>query len=74
MGGDPLEWALSGGEDYELLFTADPAADVAAWAARWGFPAPSAVGEIVHAGDGCSLVAVEGTSRPLPGGYDHLAS
>lgn len=25
-GKDPLRWSLSGGEDYELLFTADPAA------------------------------------------------
>ena len=24
-GSDPLRWAISGGEDYELLFTADPA-------------------------------------------------
>ncbi len=25
LGADPLDWAISGGEDYELLFTADPA-------------------------------------------------
>jgi hypothetical protein len=31
------------------------------------------VGEIVPAAAGCTLVSPDGTSQPLPGGYDHLA-
>lgn len=73
MGGDALQWAIGGGEDYELLFAAEAAADVAAWAADHGFPAPVCVGEIVPAAAGSTLVAPDGSSRPLPGGYDHLA-
>jgi len=73
LGGDPLRWAMGGGEDYELLFAADASADVAAWAARGAFPAPICVGEIVPAAAGCTLVAPNGAPSPLPGGYDHLA-
>ncbi len=73
LGADPLRWALSGGEDYELLFAADPAADVAGWAAGRGFSPPACVGAVVAASEGCTLVAPEGSSQPLPGGYDHLA-
>ncbi len=73
LGADPLHWALSGGEDYELLFAADPTQDLEAWAARRGLPGPTCVGEVVVAGDGCTLIAPDGSSHPLPGGYDHLA-
>ena len=73
IGGDALQWAISGGEDYELLFAADPAADLATWAAGRGFPAPTSVGTVVPAEAGCTLVAPDGSEHPLPGGYDHLA-
>jgi thiamine-monophosphate kinase len=74
LGGDALGWAIGGGEDYELLFASDPSVDVAAWAARRGFPEPACIGTAVAAGAGCTLVAPDGSSKPLPGGYDHLAS
>jgi len=74
LGGDALGWAIGGGEDYELLFAADPSVDVAAWAARHGFPAPTCIGAVVPADAGCTLAAPDGSTRPLPGGYDHLAS
>jgi thiamine-monophosphate kinase len=72
LGGDALGWAIGGGEDYELLFAADPLTDVADWAARHGFPAPIGIGSVVAANAGCTLVAPGGSTRPLPGGYDHL--
>ncbi len=73
LGGDALRWAIGGGEDYELLFAADPATDVAVWATARGFPAPTCVGAVVPTDAGCTLVAPDGSERPLPGGYDHLA-
>jgi thiamine-monophosphate kinase len=73
LGADALAWALSGGEDYELLFAADRAEDIEAWAARRGFPPPIGVGEVVAASEGCALIAPDGSSHPLPSGYDHLA-
>jgi thiamine-monophosphate kinase len=72
---DPLEMALSGGEDYELLATlrSDRVADAAeALDERFGVRLTD-VGEITSDG---GLVAVEddGTERPLPAtGWDHLA-
>jgi thiamine-monophosphate kinase len=69
LGKDPYVWALSGGEDFELVFTARPAAfdrlrveglDV------------TEVGRVLPAGEGLWLVQ-EGRREPLPGGYDHFA-
>ncbi len=75
VGADPLEWALFGGEDYELLFTAP--ADGAERLARWvqeetGTPV-SIIGEVVPAEEGMSLVGADGFARPLrKGGWDHF--
>ena len=72
---DPLELALSGGEDYELLATLPPdrvAEAAEALEERFGVRL-SDVGEITS---DVGLVAVEadGTERPLPAtGWDHLA-
>lgn len=75
LGADPLAWALSGGEDYELLFTAaaGSAADVArAVTAGTGTPV-RVIGEIRPAAEGVQFV--DGAGRPVPvrPGFDHFA-
>src|SRR5262245_23692996 len=73
---DPLDLALSGGEDYELLATVRPGALEEASAKvrdRFGTPLTE-IGEIRANRD---VVAVEsdGSERPLqPAGWDHFAS
>ena len=58
-GWDPLELAISGGEDYELLFTADPDAEI-------DIP-HTVIGEITDSGRLDWL----GTDRDF-GGYHHF--
>jgi thiamine-monophosphate kinase len=71
---EPLELALSGGEDYELAFTMAPERAGAAAAEverRTGTPV-SVVGETVEADRGRVLL-IDGAQRPLGGrGWDHL--
>lgn len=63
-GKDPLEWALTGGEDYELLFTAPPTG----WQTRERLPRSgtpvTVIGEIVEPEEGIQLVDASG--RPVP--------
>lgn len=71
---DPLDWALFGGEDYELVFTAPPRAEDEI---RKGFGSAgiymSQVGEISPAAEGMSLIMPEGLVMPLPRrGHDHF--
>lgn len=61
LGLDPLRLAVSGGEDYELLFTSP----------RGGLPGAKRIGEITQSG----LFAVEesGKEKPVkPEGYEHF--
>lgn len=67
-------WALGGGEDYELLFTAakgfDAQADEVAAAAGVEI---TRIGDVLPENEGRSVVTASGT-RPLrPAGWDHLA-
>ncbi len=65
LGLDPVELASSGGEDYELLFTAPPSPEADALGTR--------IGEI-REGSGVELVDASG--RPVPitkAGFDHFS-
>jgi len=73
---DPLELALFGGEDYELLVAASPeaASSLVRLLADAGVPA-RVVGEVRPQNEGISLVFPDGTVRPLPpAGWDHFAA
>lgn len=70
---DPLDLALKGGEDYQLLFTS-PAAKAPALLqafARAGLPPPLLLGEII-AGAGVLLAAPEGEKEITGEGFDHF--
>jgi thiamine-monophosphate kinase len=66
---DPLQFALSGGEDFELLFSIAPAkvADLK----QAGLDC-NPVGRIVPQSEGVVLVGPDGGRISLPGGYEHF--
>jgi thiamine-monophosphate kinase len=69
----PLEWALYGGEDYELLFTASPAHEkkiISLTAEVSGSPATK-IGTIIPE-DGIRLETDKGKEPLKPGGYVHF--
>lgn len=70
---DPFAWALGGGEDYELLFTYDPAGEERVRAALTGVGLQlRTLGEVTEAAEGVTLEE-EGRIRPLaPQGWVHL--
>jgi thiamine-monophosphate kinase len=74
-GWDPVSLALSGGEDYGLLFTLPKKgaeATVEEMAAKTGSPV-TIIGEMI-AGSGIDLVRVDGSKGPLTlQGFDHFA-
>jgi len=73
LGKDPLEWALHGGEDYELIFTApaDKAGELAALVEEETTTSVTIIGEIIE--EGMNLVPPSGESLPLePRGWDHF--
>ncbi len=74
-GADPSAWALNGGEDYELCFTApaDKVEQVSqAVAEATGTPV-TVVGEILPPQQGLLLASSNGRDIPLqPEGWDHL--
>lgn len=76
LGADPWTWAVSGGEDYELLFTAGPE-DVAALARRvtaaTGTPV-SVIGKMQPSGTGVRFLDEAGRPRPMRPGFDHFTS
>jgi thiamine-monophosphate kinase len=70
-GRDPIEVAVSGGEDYELLFTVPPRRRRALESVLKLAKVPCArVGTIVPGGG--LLLARQGARRPLPAGYTHF--
>ena len=76
LGVEPLQLALHGGEDYELLAALPPEAVGAArrtLAERFG-TLLTEIGEF-REGEGVAAVAPDGSEAPLPvGGWDHFAS
>jgi len=70
-GNDPLP-AITGGDDYELLFSARPGHSAAALTRRLGAPV-SHIGRIVH-GRHAILIGTDGSRRPVTGiaGWDQL--
>jgi thiamine-monophosphate kinase len=74
LGRDPLRWALSGGEDYELLFTA--AADradevVRAVTDRTGTPVHR-IGDVRPPGEGVRFLDRSGRPHAVEPGFDHF--
>jgi thiamine-monophosphate kinase len=70
---DPLDLALKGGEDYQLLFTSPPEKQAALFRAftRAGLPLPLLLGEIT-AGDRVQLVTERGEEDISGAGFDHF--
>ncbi len=75
LGRDPIELAVTGGEDYELLFTADPAAVqglAPGLEAATGTPL-TVIGEVVEARAGVQFVNTRGEPVPLREGFEHFS-
>ena len=71
---DPLELAITGGEDYELLLTCPPeAVGEIQQAVRVASGAPLTVIGEVAGGDEAALVDAAGRRKPLGSGFDHFA-
>jgi thiamine-monophosphate kinase len=70
---DPLELATSGGEDYELLFTADPAVvEALATGLRSATGAAvTVIGEILAGSPGVSFVDAAGQAVDVGPGFEH---
>ena len=71
----PLEYALYGGEDYELVFTIrEPAFNLASQAALSNYGVKlTRIGEVIGADTGVTLVHTDGSTEKLePRGYNHF--
>ena len=74
LGGDAREWAVSGGEDYELLLTCDPtAADrlIAGLAEATGTPL-TVIGRIEGTAGEIVFVDADGAPVTMRGGFEHF--
>jgi thiamine-monophosphate kinase len=74
LGVDPRDWAVSGGEDYELLLTCEPAAAdglVAGLAAATG-TALTVIGRIEGAAGEVVFVDAAGVPVPMRRGFEHF--
>lgn len=75
-GGNALAWATSGGEDYELLLTCQPAAwERLAHGLEGATGRPlHAIGEIVAAAEGVTFLDADGHPVTLAPGFEHFAT
>jgi thiamine-monophosphate kinase len=72
LGLDPLRLALTGGEDYELLFTGPPSPGAAELSGVLGLPV-SRIGTITPAAGRLEILDPEGRALDLPrGGFEHF--
>jgi thiamine-monophosphate kinase len=72
---DPFDWAVGGGEDFELLLAVDPvrAEEVRRLAAQAGGPELTVVGRAFE-GEGIRVIGADGSElRPVRSGWDHFA-
>ena len=77
-GAEGLEWALTGGEDYELVFTAAPGAvkEIEAMLLNETGTSSRVIGRVVSAEDAIRVLFADGsdsTRNYLRSGWDHLA-
>ncbi len=74
LGHDSMQWATSGGEDYELLLTCDPG-DVERLSTDFrrstGTPL-SVIGEIEAGNSGIVWLGADGNPVTLPAGFEHF--
>jgi len=70
---NPLEIALRGGEDYELLFTCTSESLSTITAALANLTAPIIIGEILPLESGIQIIYPEGSASPLPEGFEHFS-
>ncbi|MHB8170579.1 MAG: thiamine-phosphate kinase [Thermincolia bacterium] len=73
-GHSPVEWALNGGEDFQLVFTVNPDGldEIEEMMRRRGL-AYGIVGMITSAEQGIGLVTEQGIQPLETGGYDHFS-
>ncbi|EAX46885.1 thiamine-monophosphate kinase [Thermosinus carboxydivorans Nor1] len=72
LGKEPLDYALYGGEDYQLVFTIGREKLQALSAVDFGVPL-TVIGEVTEAADGVKLVMDDGVEQELaPRGYNHF--
>lgn len=76
LGRDPLAWATSGGEDYELLLTCAPGAlpRLAEGLERATGTPLHPIGEMVGAGEGVRFVGARGRDVPVAPGFEHFVT
>ena len=74
LGVDPVRWALSGGEDYELLFTAVPdhAAELARRVTEGTGTPVRRIGEIRPRDEGLRFLDRAGRPHAVTPGFDHF--
>ena len=72
-GGDPIETALAGGDDYELLFTVKAASRgrFRAVQQQLGKLPITRIGEVTKGRD-VLIAGIDGGLRPLPSGFEHF--
>lgn len=69
LGINPLDFAISGGEDFEILFSIQPEKQLLL---KQSGLVCHPVGRLVDASKGVQLISSDGRKAPLPGGYNHF--